>query len=223
MHESYTGMDQIQAANGSSMDITRIGTSIVPTSSRDLFLNNVLYVPSTHKSFISIHGFTLDNNTFIEFHTCFFLINDRKMRKILLQGLGKGGLYPIPPSTSKFQKLVFNAIKIFVDRWHNHLGHPSCDIIRCVVSKNKLPCATFDTSSSSVCDACACVKAHQLPYQVSSNVSYAPLQLIFLNLWGPAIESFGRKKYYVSFIDNYSKFSWIYLLHKKSDIFKYFL
>jgi hypothetical protein len=223
MHEPYTGMDQIQAATGSSMDITRIGTSIVPTSSRDLIINNVLLVPSTHKSLISIHRFTLANDTFIEFHTYFFLIKDRKMRKVLPPRLCKGGLYPLPPSTSKFQKLMFNAIKIFFDRWHNHLGHPSHNIIRCVVSKNKLPCATFDTSSSSICDACACAKAHQLPYQVSSNVSYAPLQLIFLNLWGPAIESFGHKKYYVSFIDNCSKFSWIYLLDKKSDVFKYFL
>jgi hypothetical protein len=33
MHESYSGTYQIQAANGSGMDITQIGTSIVPTSS----------------------------------------------------------------------------------------------------------------------------------------------------------------------------------------------
>jgi hypothetical protein len=32
-----------------------------------------------------------------------------------------------------------------------------------------------------------------------------------------------RKKYYVTFIDDYSKFTWIYLLHHKSDIFKIFL
>jgi hypothetical protein len=37
-----------------------------------------------------------------------------------------------------------------------------------------------------------------------------------------AIESFGRKWYYVFFIDDYSKFTWIYLLHHKSEVFKYF-
>jgi hypothetical protein len=65
-----------------------------------------------------------------------------------------------------------------------------------VVSKNKLPRATFDTSSSSVCDACPYAKAHQLPYQASSSVTSAPLQLIFSDAWGPVIESFGRKIFF---------------------------
>jgi hypothetical protein len=108
---------------------------------------------------------------------------------------------PLPSSSSKFQKLVFHAIKILVDRWYSRLGYPSRDIVRCVISKNNLPCATIDSSNSSVCDACACAKAHQL----SSSTSSAPLQLIFSDVWGHAIESFGRKRYYVSFIDDYSK------------------
>jgi hypothetical protein len=135
----------------------------------------------------------------------------------------KGVLYPLPPFTSKFQKLVFHGIKIHVDRWHNHLDHPSRYIVRCVIRKNNLSCATFDNYSHSVCDACACAKAHQLPYQLSSSTSSVPLALIFSNVWAPVIESFGRKKYYTSFIDDYSKFTWIYLIHHKSDVFKYFL
>jgi hypothetical protein len=47
MHEPYTSPDQIHAANGSGMDITRIVSSIIPSSGRDLVLNNVLHVPST--------------------------------------------------------------------------------------------------------------------------------------------------------------------------------
>jgi hypothetical protein len=39
---------------------------------------------------------------------------------------------------------------------------------------------------------------------------------------GPVSESFGHFKYYVSFIDDYSKFTWIYLLKKKSDVFQKF-
>jgi hypothetical protein len=58
-----------------------------------------------------------------------------------------------------------------------------------------------------VCDACTCAKAHQLFYLVSSTSSSAPLELMYSNVWGPAIYSFGHKQYYVSFIDDYSKFT----------------
>jgi hypothetical protein len=56
--------------------------------------------------------------------------------------------------------LVFSAIKIHVDHWHSRLGYPSQDIVCRVVPMNNLPCASFDVSSGSVCDACACAKAH---------------------------------------------------------------
>jgi hypothetical protein len=63
---------------------------------------------------------------------------------------------------------------------------------------------------------------HQLPYFVSSSHSSAPLELIFLDVWGPTIDSFHRKKYYVSFIDDYSKFTWIPLV-TRNIMYKYFL
>jgi hypothetical protein len=88
---------------------------------------------------------------------------------------------------------VFSAIKLSVDRWHHRLGHPSRDIVRRVISKNNLPCALFDSSKESVCDACACAKAHKLPYSISSSCSSAPLELVYSDVWGPAIDSFGQK------------------------------
>jgi hypothetical protein len=110
------------------------------------------------KNLISVHHFALDNNVFIEFHPYFFLIKDKKNEKGALHGPCKDGLYPLPPSSSKFRKLVFSAMKIPVDRLHSHLCHPAHDIIHRVVSTNNLPCANFDSSSGTVCDACACVK-----------------------------------------------------------------
>jgi hypothetical protein len=205
------------------MNITHIGNSIIPTPTRNLALNNVLHAPATNKNLIFLHRFTLDNDTFIEFHPYFFLIKDQKMRKVLMHKQCKGGIYPLRPWTFKFWKLVFSVIKILVDRWHNRLGHPSREIVHHVISKNNLSCAHLDSLGIFVCDACACAKAPQLPYSMSSSCSPAPLELVFSNVWGPTIDSFSRKCYYVSFIDDYSKFTWIYLLHYKSEVSKYFL
>jgi hypothetical protein len=46
------------------------------------------------------------------------------------------------------------------------------------------------------------------------------LELIFSDVWGPACDSIGRNKYYVSFTDDFSKFIWIYLLKDKSKVFQ---
>jgi histone deacetylase 1/2 len=75
----------------------------------------------------------------------------------------------------------------------------------------------------SVCDSCQQAKSHQLPYPISTSVSTVPLQLIFSDVWGPAPTSGGHHNYYVSFIDDYSKFTWIYLLKHKSDVLAAFI
>jgi hypothetical protein len=52
-----------------------------------------------------------------------------------------------------------------------------------------------------VCDAC------QLSFSLSSRVVNNPLELVFSDVWGPAEISVSGHKYYVSFIDAYSRFT----------------
>jgi histone deacetylase 1/2 len=101
------------------------------------------------------------------------------------------------------------------------LGHPSFPIVQKVISENNLACVR-DATVGSVCDACQQAKSHQLPYPKSSSISKFSLDLIFSDVWGPAPDSIGRNKYYVSFIDDHSKFVWIYLLRYKSEVFAKF-
>jgi histone deacetylase 1/2 len=74
-----------------------------------------------------------------------------------------------------------------------------------------------------VCNACQLGKAHQLPFYPSSHVSTAPLQLVHTDVWGPALPSANNSKYYVSFIDDFSRYVWIYFLKCKSDVEAVFL
>jgi hypothetical protein len=220
-NERYNGSDQIRTANGTGMPIQNIGSSILSTPTRPLHLTNVLHVPSTHKNLVSIHRFTLDNNTFIELHPRFFLIKDQVSRKVLLRGPCKGGLYPLPCLSPPAPKHVLAAVTPSPSRWHSRLGHPSREIMSRIIRQNNLLCSSLDNKEA-VCDACLRAKAHQLPYPISVSRSSAPLELIFSDVWGPALDSFGNKRYYVSFIDDYSKFTWLYLLQNKSDVLCFF-
>jgi hypothetical protein len=147
MHECYTGNDQIRAANGVGMDISHVGKSILPSPSRPLYLNNILHVPHAHKQLMSIHLF-------------FFLIRDQATRKVHLHGPCRGGLYPLPQHLpSPTQHLILSAIKPSPEWWHCRLGHPTCDIVSCIIRTNKLSCSPSD-SIELVCDACLRGKAH---------------------------------------------------------------
>jgi len=48
------------------------------------------------------------------------------------------------------------------------------------------------------------------------------MDLVFSDVWGHAPNSIGRRNYYVSFIDDQSKFVWIYLLKHKFGVFQCF-
>jgi hypothetical protein len=73
-----------------------------------------------------------------------------------------------------------------------------------------------------VCDSCQKAKSHQLPYPISTSVSTVPLEQIFSDVWGPTPASVNKHSYYVSFIDDFSKFTWIYLIKKRSDVYQVF-
>jgi histone deacetylase 1/2 len=46
---------------------------------------------------------------------------------------------------------------------------------------------------------------------------------MYSDVWGPAQTSVSGHSYYVSLIDGYSRFTWLYLLKRKNDVFDIFL
>ena len=76
--EEYHGPDQIPIGNGIGLNVKHIGSTKLSTPSSSFLLHNVLHVPHITKNLISIHKFTSDTNTFIEFHPFYFLVKDRQ-------------------------------------------------------------------------------------------------------------------------------------------------
>jgi histone deacetylase 1/2 len=58
---------------------------------------------------------------------------------------------------------------------------------------------------------------------LSTHVRKTALELVYSDVWEPAQTSVSGHNYYVSFIDAYSRFTWLYLLKRKSDVFNVFL
>jgi hypothetical protein len=195
--------------------VTHTGHCSIHTAARPLALRKVLLVPQIAKNLLSVHKFSRDNDVFFEYHPWYFSIKDRQSRRSLLEGRCESGLYPIKATDVPPLKRALATRTISSSQWHAWLGHPSPQVVRSILVLNKLPCSRDPTPS--ICDACQLAKSHQLPYSSSVHHSSSPLDLIFYDVWGPAPTSVGGYKYYISFIDDFSKFSWIYLMHDRSE------
>jgi histone deacetylase 1/2 len=96
------------------------------------------------------------------------------------------------------------------DRWHSCLGHPATPVVQHILHRFELP--SESVNKVVVGDACMQGKSHQLPFSLSTRVTTASLEIIYSDVWGPAQLSVSGHEYYVSFIDAYSRFTWLYLL-----------
>ena len=125
------------------------------------------------------------------------------------------------PSTSTAPPSVFSSERASSHDWHARLGHPANRILCQVVSQFHLPVTS--NKKLPLCPACRHGKSHQLPFSMSNHPSHVPLELIFSNVWGPSpILSNNGARYYVIFVDHFSKFSWLYPIQCKFDVFTIF-
>jgi hypothetical protein len=216
VHDKYNNAEKVHTASGASMKISHTGNSFIHTPTQQLKLCNILHAPKATKNLLSIHHFALDNNIFFEIHPWFFIIKDQDMKNTLLRGRCHDVLYPIPAAPQSI-KFSFGVNKPSLTRWHDHLGHQSFQIVQRVLREFNPP-VQLESNKDNVCGPCQQAKSHQHPYPKSTSMSSYPLEHVFFDVWGPAPKSVGRYKYYVSFVDDYSKFTWIYFLKYKSEV-----
>lgn len=67
--------------------------------------------------------------------------------------------------------------------------------------------------TSSICNSCYSNKMHKLTISKNSLRSNKPLQILYSDLWGPSpVLSIDKKRYYVLFVDQFSKYMWLFTL-----------
>lgn len=218
--QPYHGSDTVLVGDGNFLPITHVGAASFPSISGNLPLKDVLVCPAIAKSLLSVSKLTTDYPCSFKFDCNGVRIKDKHTKKLLTMGRNREGLYML--EDPKFEVHYSTRQLTTSDEvWHMRLGHPNAKILQ-LLSQNKS--IIINKSTNKLCESCQLGKSSRLPFLASSFSASKPLEMVHSDLWGPSpVVSVQGFRYYVIFIDNYSRFCWFYPLKLKSDFFSTFL
>ena len=215
-----TRRETIQTADGTPQPIKGVGiVQCTPT----IKLSSVLHVPAFPVNLISLSALVdqLDCRVILDHEGC--LIQERRTGKYLGTATRHSGLwYMDRKGTNEALCSVLAAAmgekEASVMLLHCRMGHLSFDKIckafpniMCGVDKSRL-----------FCDACEFAKHTRTSYVSKGIRSLSPFVLVHSDVWTCPVVSINGMKYFVTFIDCFTRMTWVYLMKHKSEVFKCF-
>jgi len=201
-------------------------------------ITNVLCSPHFKVNLISVSKLLKLKTYDIHFVNDICTIQDVKSQKMIDLGDLCDGLYrlrmPPPSHSSHFSDNIttFPCNKVSsqscnyvsctsnihipsIAPWHFRLGHLSNQRL----SQMHQLYPTIHVDNKSTCDICHFAKQKKLPYTLSSSIASSKFELLHFDIWGPIAKvSIHGHRYFLTIVDDHSRFLWTILLKNKYDV-----
>ena len=223
-YQEVTDGEHLYMGNSSTSKVVGQGKVILKmTSGKELTLNNVMHVPDIRKNLVS--GSLLSKNGFrLVFESDKFVLTKSGMY------VGKGymcdGLFKLNVMTivSKLNEIKVASSSYLLESshlWHGRLGHVNYNSLRRLIHLHCLP--KFDINPNHKCEICVEAKMTKKSFSTIDR-STEPLALVHSDLCDfKSVQSRGGKKYIITFIDDYSRYCYVYLLRSKYEALDAFI
>ncbi|KAL5804478.1 hypothetical protein ACOSQ3_031278 [Xanthoceras sorbifolium] len=216
-HRSPTETNNVSYADGTPTPV--LGAGSIPLTP-SLNLSSVLHVPTLSNNLLSISQITKSLNCVVTFWPSHCVFQDITTKETIGIGREKGGLYYFTADSVSshphrvVQVRADNESNIFL--WHRRLGHCSFGYLKFLFP------SLFKTigHDNLQCETCVLSKHHRTVFPPSNgNKRSMPFSLIHSDVWGPSnIVSISGMRWFVTFIDDCTRMTWIFLLKNKSDV-----
>ena len=188
-----------------------------------LCLHDVLYIRTFHYNLLSVVKLANTSNIIFQFHPNHCFLQDLKTEQIMVVVKLLHNLYILDNSSFYSATTVShknscssscNSVKLDADYslWHQRLGHTSYSTLQhLAMCKNKpLP--------SSIFHVCPIAKQSRLPFSNSHIHTSNCFELLHVDVWGPyRVPSITGARFFLTMVDDFSRATWTFLLHHKSD------
>jgi len=173
-------------------------------------------VPSLHYNLLSL-GKLSEKGYDLRFKYRIGTISDDKFGIIAKFNMNNSRLWPLYLNSDDLP--CFSSINCDDTwLWHLRLGHLNFGSLKFLARKNLvdgLPSIDFPNKK---CESCILGKKYREPFQKGKAWrANAPLQLIHSDLCSVEVSSNGGSKYFITFINDFSRKTWVYFLKNKSD------
>ena len=207
----------IRTANGSTM----FGHNIGSVSTSNLSVPGVFNVPDLSYNLFSTGQLAeLSYRIIFDYSGC--IVQDPRTRQELGTGPRIGRMFPLNNLCLPLVAPVSVAAATTVSSipslalWHARLCHASSSQVQQLASRGLLGSVStknFDCVSPQL------GKQPTLPFTTSESISTDIFNLIHSDVWEPSsISSIGGSQYFVVFVDDYSRYSWIFNMKYRSEL-----
>ncbi|KAE8663053.1 hypothetical protein F3Y22_tig00113123pilonHSYRG00166 [Hibiscus syriacus] len=220
----YNGGRVVVTADNSRLPITHISKTIVTPryNTNQVQLQDVYHVPGMKKNLLSVAQLTSSGHYVLFGPQDVKVYRDVKITETpTMEGRRLESIYVMSAESAYVDMTRKNETS---DLWHMRLGHVSYSKLSVMVKKSMLKgLPQLDVRTDTVCTGCQYGKAHQLPYDESKFKAKEPLELVHSDVFGPVKQqSISGMRYMVTFIDDFSRYVWVFFMKEKSDTFSKF-
>lgn len=208
-------VSKARIGNGVLLAVEGKGTVAIESCKGTKLIHDVLYVPEIDQNLISV-GQLLENGFKVNFENkqCVIKdVNDKELFNIKMRN--KSFLF----DPMEEEQAAYPATENSTEVWHKRLGHFHHAAVLNMQRKELVRGLPHLDSELPSCEACQYGKLTRLPFKQSNWRATEKLQLIHTDLAGPQrTASLKESKYYIIFIDDFSRMCWIYFLQSKSEV-----
>jgi transposase InsO family protein len=206
-------------------DIKVVASGVIGAEIDGISINmeNVLLVPKLGTNLLSVHKLVSKGNKVV-FDASGCTIYSKE-GKIVANCEAQRGIYKLEVD-DYVENCLFTSNKQSGFMWHRKLGHPNAQTLsKMITSVDGIKFDEKDENDGAAlknCQVCAEGKQHVLPFAKSTRKSTRLLELVHSDVCEVETESTGRNKYFLTFIDDFSRKIFVYFLGKKSQTFERF-